>query len=334
MADKVRVVQYGCGPIGCRVAALASRRQDIEIVGAIDIDKNKVGKDLGEVAGIDRRLGVAISDNAEAVFAKAKADIALHTTGSSLKAVAPQLKQILSAGLNVVSTTEELSYPFRKQPELAQEIDKLAKQHKVTVMGTGVNPGFVMDTWPLSLTAVCQEVKHVRVARIQDASTRRGPFQKKIGAGCTPEQFQKLVAAGTLKHVGLPESVAMIAAGLGWEIDEITETIEPIMASKPVKTEFVNVTLGQASGVKQVGLGLKGGKELIRLDFAASVGGGESYDAVYLTGTPNLEMVVKGGIHGDIATAAIVVNAARRVVEAPPGLMTMKDIPLVICTAG
>jgi hypothetical protein len=334
MVEKIRAVQYGCGPIGCSVAKLASQRRDIELVGAIDIDKNKVGKDLGEVIGLDKPLGVAISDDVNAILSQTKPDIVLHTTSSWLKKVNEQLAGVIKAGINIVSTTEELSFPWRKEPGLSTELDKLAKANKVTVLATGINPGFVMDTWPLVMTAVCQEVKQVKVARIQDASPRRLPFQKKIGAGCTLEEFQKLVDAGTLRHVGLAESIAMIAAGLGWELDDIRDEIKPIVAENEVRSQYLTVKPGQAAGVKQIGRGLKGGKELITMDFQAYLGAKESYDAVYITGTPNMEVVIKGGTHGDIATAAMVVNTARRVIEAPPGLLTMKDLPIVTCTAG
>ncbi|HEX77563.1 MAG TPA: dihydrodipicolinate reductase [Dehalococcoidia bacterium] len=334
MTQKIRAIQYGCGPIGCAVARLAWQR-GIELVGAVVRgDKTKVGRDLGELLGIDERLGVIVSDDADAVLAQAKADVVFHQTGSSLTAVFPQLAKIMGFGVNIVSSTEELAYPFQKQPELAAEIDRIAKANKVTVLSTGVNPGFLMDTWPLAMTAVCQAVKKVKAVRIQDARPRRLPFQKKIGAGCTLDEFQRLVDAGTLKHVGLSESIAMIAAGLGWELDEITESIEPVVARERVSSDYITVEPGQAAGVRQVGRGFKGGEELITLEFEASLGAPESYDAVYVTGTPNMEVVIKGGTHGDIATAAMVVNAARRVIEAPPGLLTMKDLPLVACTAG
>ncbi len=328
MSKKIKVVQFGCGPIGCSIARLVSKKPYLEIVGAIDLVN--VGRDLGEVAGIGRRLGVSISDDADAVLRQAKPDVALHTTSSSLEVVYPQLEKVMKAGVNIVSTTEELSYPFKVHPDLAAKIDQAAKDNGVTVLGTGVNPGFLMDTWPLCMTAVCQEVKQVRVVRIQDASPRRGPFQKKIGAGCTLEEFKKLVAAGTLRHVGLSESIAMIADGLDWKLDDITESIAPIIARAPVKTDFVSVKSGQAAGVRQVGKGISAGKEVITLEFEAYVGAPESYDAVYITGTPNMEVVIKGGTHGDIATAAMAVNAIRRVVAAPPGLVTMKDLPIVI----
>jgi len=329
MVTKARVVQLGCGPIGCSVVRYASQRPDIELVGAIDIDRSLVGRDLGEVAGIDNKLGVSISADADAVLSQAKPDVVFLTTSSYPRAVYPQVEKCVGTGANVVSTCEELSYPYRKEPQLSAEIDKIAKANNVTVLATGVNPGFVMDSWPLFMTGVCQQVKRIKAVRVQNASSRRGPFQKKIGAGCTPEEFEKLVAAGTLKHVGLPESIAMIASGLGWNLDEITESIEPVIARDQVKTDFVTVEPGQAAGVKQVGKGIRDGEELVILEFEAAVGAPESYDAVYITGIPNMEVTIKGGTHGDIATAAIAVNSVHRVIDAPPGLVTVKDLPIV-----
>lgn len=334
MAKKITVVQFGCGPIGCSVVKYAAQRPDIEFVGAIDVDKNLVGRDLGEVAGTGGKLGVPISSDADATLYQKKPDIVFITTSSSLKMVYPQIEKCVRAGANVLSTCEELSYPYRKWPELSAEIDKMARTGKVTVLATGVNPGFLMDAWPIFMTGVCQQVQKIKAVRVQNASSRRGPFQKKIGAGCTLDDFKKLVNAGTLKHVGLPESIAMIANGLGWELDEITESIEPVIAKTQVKTDFVAVKPGQAAGVRQVGKGIRAGEELITLEFEASVEAPESYDAVYISGVPNLEVKVRGGVHGDIATAAIVVNSAHRVIDGAPGLMSVKDLPIVSALGG
>ncbi len=327
MLRKIRVVQYGCGFMGCNIVRLLLKKPNIEIVGAIDIVN--VGNDLGEVAGINRKLGVLISKDEDTVLNHGRPNIVLHATSSILQDVYPQLEKVIRAGIHIISTNEELSYPYKKQPELAATIDKLAKEHQVTVLASGVNPGFLMDIWPLVMTAVCQDVKQIRVVRIQDASTRRIPFQEKIGAGKTTEEFNKLVESGTLRHVGLAESIAMIAAGLGWELDEITDTIDPIIAKAEVRSSFVTVRPRQVAGVKQVGYGWKDGKAIIIQDFQAYIGAKESYDAVYITGTPNMEVSIKGGVHGDIATAAIIVNSIKRVLDAPPGLVTMKDLPIV-----
>ena len=323
----LKVVQVGCGPVGCSIVRLILQKANLKLLGAVDLVN--AGRDLGDVAGLGKKLGIIISEDASTVLGEAKPDCVLHATGSNLDSVYPQLEKIIESGSNIVTTCEELSYPYRKYPKLAANIDKLAKSHRVTVLATGVNPGFLMDTWPLFMTAVCQDVTQVRVVRRQDASSRRVPFQKKIGAGKTIEEFNKLIEAGTLKHVGLAESIAMIAAGLGWELDNITETIEPVILETEVSSDFVTVKPGQAAGVKQTGYGWKDGKKLITLDFQAHIGAQEAYDTVYITGTPNMEVTIKGGTHGDIATAAIVVNSVPRVVDAPPGLITMKDLPIV-----
>jgi hypothetical protein len=329
MMKKVRVVQFGCGPIGCSVTRYAWNRPDIEVVGAIDTDTSLVGRDLGEVAGIGDKLGVSISAEADAVLSQTKPDVVFLTTTSSLRAVHAEARECIEAGANVISTCEELAYPYSKEPQISADVDKEAKDKGVTVLATGVNPGFVMDAWPLFMTGICQQVNKIKAVRIQDASPRRATFQNKIGAGRTLEEFNTLVAAGTLKHIGLPESIAMIAGGLGWELDKITESIEPVVARSRVETDFVVVEPGQAAGVRQVGRGSRARDELITLEFEAYVGAPESYDAVYITGTPNLEVVIRGGTPGDIATAAITVNCVHRVMDAPPGLLTMKDLPIV-----
>ena len=330
MVKKIRVVTFGLGPVGCGIANLAARKKEVAIVGAVDL--RNVGKDLGEIANLGRRVGIRISDDAAAVLKRAKPEVVLHATGSSLPAVYPRLEMIIKAGASIVSTCEELSYPFRKHPKLAAALDKMAKKHGVAVMSTGVNPGFLMDAWPLAMTAVCQDVKKVRSVRIQDASPRRLPFQKKIGAGKSISDFKKLVKSGEIRHVGLPESIAMIAAGLGWKLDKITEAIGPVVAAKPVKSRFLSVKAGQAAGVKQIGRGFSRGKEVITHEFQAYLGAKESFDAVYISGAPNMEVVIKGGTHGDIATASMVVNAIPRILKAPPGLITMKDIPILSAT--
>ena len=329
MQRKLKVVQFGCGPIGCSVVAYALQKPDIELIGAIDIDQSLVGRDMGEVAKVGSKLGVTISADADAVLSQARPDVVFLATGSSLKTVFPQIQKCILAGASVISTCEELTYPYEKAPVLSAELDRMARENNVAVLATGVNPGFLMDVWPLFMTGVCQQVKGIRAVRVQDASKRRGPFQKKIGAGCTVEEFNRLVAAGTLRHVGLPESTAMIASGLGWRLDGIAETIEPVLATAAVKTDFVAVEPGQVAGVRQVCKGIRNGEVLVALEFEAYVGAPESSDAVYITGIPNIEVVIKGGVHGDIATAAIAVNAVPRVIEARPGLITMKDLPPV-----
>lgn len=326
---KIRAVQYGCGPIGCSVVKLAAQQPDIEFVGAIDTADSLNGKDLGKTAGLKNRLNIPISSDAKKVLCQTNPDLVFLSTVSSARLIRPQVERCLQVGANVISTCEELCYPYDTMPVLASEMDNLAKLHNCTLLATGVNPGFLMDIWPLVMTGVCQHVDLVKVVRIQDASPRRKPFQQKIGVGCTPEEFKKRVSSGSIRHVGLAESMAMIASGLGWKLEHISECIEPVIATKRVSTEFFTVEPGQVAGVRQVIRGTMAGKKVITLEFEAAVGATQPYDAVYIRGIPDMEVVIKGGIHGDIATAAIVVNSIHRVMAAQAGLVTMKELPLV-----
>jgi 4-hydroxy-tetrahydrodipicolinate reductase len=262
---KIRAIQYGVGPIGASIARLMREKQAIEICGAIDTDPAKIGRDLGEVVGAsDAPWGVKISSDAASVLEQS-ADIVIHSTSSSLPKVMDQLLACLEAEACIVSTCEELSYPYRTYPELSMKLDAAAKDWGVALVGTGVNPGFVMDKLVVTLAGVSQRIEHAKALRIVDASKRRLPLQKKIGAGMTVDEFRAQVVAGVIKHVGLPESVAMVADSLNLPVEEITETIEPVVARERVQTEFVTVEAGQAAGVHQIARGFGGGKELVYL---------------------------------------------------------------------
>lgn len=328
MKRKIRVVQFGVGPIGASIARLAREKEGVEIVGAIDTDPAKAGRDLGEISGAaDAPWGVQISADAGAVLQK-PVDVVIHSTSSYLPKVMDQLLACVSAGGCVVSTCEELAYPFRKYPELSQQLDSAARNEGVAIVGTGVNPGFVMDKLVLTLSAACQRVDFAAAFRVVDASKRRLPLQKKIGAGMTPEEFRREVAAGVIKHHGLPESVAMVANGLGFPLDGISETIEPVIAEKTVKTEFLEVRSGQVAGVYQLARGTSAGQERIRMELKMYVGADNPADTIELRGAPSLSLAIPGGTHGDLATAAVVVNSIPSILAAPAGLLTSRDLPL------
>ena len=328
MKKKIRVIQYGIGPIGASIVRLMRQKNSLEIVGAIDTDAKKVGRDLGEVVGAsDAPWGILVSADAASVLAK-PADVVVHSTSSYLTSVMDQLLACLGAGLCIVSTCEELAYPFRKHPQLSKTLDEAAKEEGVALLGTGVNPGFVMDKLPLTLSAVSQWVDWVSAVRIVDASKRRLPLQKKIGAGMTPDEFRAQVAAGVIKHHGLPESIAMVADGLGFSLDDISETIEPMIAEEVIKTEFLEVEPGQVAGVHQMGRGTAAGQEKIFMELKMYVGAKNPADTVVLKGDPNLTLTIPGGTHGDVATAAVVVNAIPSILAANAGLRTSRDLPL------
>jgi hypothetical protein len=325
---KIRAIQYGVGPIGASIARLMREKQAIEICGAIDTDPAKIGRDLGEVVGAsDAPWGVKISSDAASVLEQS-ADIVIHSTSSSLPKVMDQLLACLEAEACIVSTCEELSYPYRTYPELSMKLDAAAKDWGVALVGTGVNPGFVMDKLVVTLAGVSQRIEHAKALRIVDASKRRLPLQKKIGAGMTVDEFRAQVVAGVIKHVGLPESVAMVADSLNLPVEEITETIEPVVARERVQTEFVTVEAGQAAGVHQIARGIGGGKEMVYLELQMYVGAKDPADTVELKGHPNISLVIPGGSHGDIATASVVVNSIPVILDAPAGLRTSRDLPI------
>lgn len=330
LKQKIKVVQYGLGAIGSEIVKFALQKKYVEIVGAVDIDKNKVGKDLGEVIGIDQKIGITVSDNPNDVFSKVEADIVLHSTSSYLKNVYPQLELAIKAKANIISTAEELVYPFFHNPEIAEKIDRLAKQYQVSVLGTGVNPGFLMDTLIISFTSICQNIKQIKATRVIDASQRRLPFQKKMGVGLTPDEFNKNVENKIITgHVGLTESVAMIADSLGWKLDSVQlSNVEPEIAKASQDQAPLKIDAGKVVGLKQIAYGMKDRENVITLEFQAGVMVKEQYDSIYIEGKPNVDLTIKGGIHGDLATVAIIVNMIPKVLDAKPGLLTMVDLPI------
>jgi hypothetical protein len=323
----IRVVHFGLGPIGSAIAQEIAQRQGFKIVGGIDSDPAKAGRDLGEVAGLRGRIGVRVEPDASRLK-KMKADVVVLCTSSSMKAVLPQLEAILKVKVPIVSTTEELAYPVYTNVRQAAKVHKWAMKAKVGVLGTGVNPGFVMDSLPIALTAACQRVDRISVTRIQDARSRRLPFQQKIGAGLTTEQFQKRVEEGSIKHVGFTESIAMIADSLGWTLDRISDRVEPKLAQVTISSEYLAVDPGYVCGIVQEGVGYRKKEPVIRLYMEAYLGAPDPIDAIEIDGSPRLSVRIPGGIHGDIATAALVVNSIPKVLEAGPGLHTMRDLPL------
>jgi 2,4-diaminopentanoate dehydrogenase len=319
---------YGLGPIGAAVARQIASRKGFQIVGAVDIDRAKIGLDLGQVIALDRKLRVRITNDAVGAIKAGKPDVAVLCTSSSLKSVMPQLEAVLKKKVAIVSTTEELSYPVGKNRALARKIDALAKKYKVAVVGTGVNPGFAMDALPITLTGICERVDSIRVDRIQDARSRRLPFQQKIGSGLTKEQFAQKVKDGSVRHVGLAESVQMIADAMGWKLDKVTDEIQPKIADKAVESELIAVDPGYVCGIIQDGIGYSKGKPVVTLHMEAYLGAPESYDAVTVEGNPRITQKISGGLHGDIATASITVNSIPKILRVTPGLRTMADMPI------
>ncbi len=322
----INTVHVGIGPLGQKVLRYAVERGCFNIVGAVDNDPEKAGKDLGQLCGIEP-LGITVRDNLADAIKGQSVDVALVTTVSSIVTLESQVAELANGKLNIVSTCEELFFPWKTNPEVAKRIDQICCQNGVACVGTGVNPGYIMDLLPTVLSGLCQKVSKVEVWRIQDASVRRIPFQQKIGAGLTLEEFEAKKKTGTLRHVGLPESVDFIAERLGWKLDKNTESLEPVIAESQIDSGYKPIAKGMARGVHQVGRGFVGDEEVITLNFRAAVGETESYDQVHIAGEPEIKSRIAGGVNGDIATCAITLNVVRSILQAGPGLKTMGQIP-------
>lgn len=326
MPKKIRVIQYGLGPIGSAVALLINKRPALELVGGVDIDPDKVGRDVGEVIGLNHQIGVPVVEKLSQV--SSEADIVAHTTSSFFVLFKDQILEILDSGYDIVSTSEELSFPWLEHVEEAAEIDFVAKATGKTVLSTGVNPGFLMDSLPLNLTAICEQVDRIDVTRVINASERRGPFQAKIGTGMTVADFKTKMAEGHMGHVGLPESTGMVFDTLGKELVRYEDYVEPIMAERSIKTDYFSIQEGEVRGLKQIARGFSEDGEFLTLTFIAALDEENDGDTINISGKPNLEVHIRG-TNGDIATVAITVNAIRRVINASPGLITMRDLPII-----
>ncbi len=325
----MRIVVYGLGPIGSLIARKAFER-GYEIVGGVEVDPDKVGRSVGEVVGVKGLDAPVIHDRDALDFLKrVKPDVAVISTGSYLGSVYPQIAKCIEAGVDVVSTSETLAYPWYRYPELATLIDRAAKMADVRVIGTGVNPGFIFDTLPAVMSTVCTRVERIVVKRMMDASKRRLAFQKKIGVGLPPSEFEKLMEEGILTgHVGYAESVYLLASMLGVELERVEEWQEPMVAKNPVESGGVKVEAGRVYGIRGGALGYSEGREFIRFEFIAAVGY-EDRDEVLIEGEPTLKWVCETGISGDIATAGAVLNVLARIKHAPPGLITMKHLHML-----
>lgn len=319
----IPVALYGLGAIGLEVARAALARPGIRIVAAIDVDPTKVGQDLGHLCGLEP-AGVIVREDARDL---ADARVVVHTTGSFLADVAPQLFELLDMGLRIVSSTEELAYPYLRHPELADRLDAAARARGAALVGVGVNPGFAMDALPLVLTTVCRSVRHVKVRRVVDTSRRRLNLQKKTGAGMTAVEFAAELKKGRMGHIGLAESGALLARGLGFRVDRMEDTISPLIAKERRQSEFMTVEPGYVSGLHQVVRAIGEAGTGVELELVMSLGGVEDFDGVVVAGDPDVQLEIPGGLPGDVATVATLLNTVPRILDAS-GLCTVLDLPL------
>jgi 4-hydroxy-tetrahydrodipicolinate reductase len=331
MDKKYSVIQVGLGPMGKLITKLLLERKNISLRGVVDIAPQLVGRKLSEILNFKDEEGLVIKSNLKTVISKEKVDIVIIATSSALEKITPIIKEAINSGSNVISICEELSYPFQYYPKLSEEIHQLAKSQDVTVVGTGINPGYLMDLLPIVITAPCQSLETIKVTRMMNSAKRREPFQLKIGTGLSSEEFyQKIQNKEITGHVGLTQSIQMILAALGIECDEIVEfPPKEIISEKEFTTSYgENIPKGYVCGLQSKAVAKKQGKEIILLDFVAYAGEHEEFDSIIIEGNPNIHQKIIGGVHGDVGTAAMVANLIPRVLEAQSGLMTMKDLPV------
>ncbi|PYI55624.1 hypothetical protein [Paenibacillus flagellatus] len=331
VAGRINVLSYGLGPIGVKIMQSCMQSPSFRLIGAVDIDPDKIGKDAGELAGTGP-IGVAVSGSLDDVrdAAWTGRKLALHATGSNLESVWPQIRRLLDHGYSVISTCEQLSYPWDRYPELSKQIDQYAREKQQFVIGTGVNPGFVMDALTLFATSVTQNITGIRVSRKVDVSKRRVPLQKKVGIGMTPETFRELASNDRIGHVGLEESLRLIAYGLNLSLTDVQNSIEPIIAREEAELAVGLLKKDEVSGLHQVARGTTREAIPIELDLVMSVGVKQEDRIVLETkDLGDVEFVIPSGIFGDTATVNVVVNTAKTLYTfGGSGLLTMADICL------
>ncbi len=325
---KIKVIQFGLGAMGSVMAKIVLKKKDLELVGAIIRDEKDNGKDVGELIGLKKKTGVKAYTNAKELFKKEKPDIMLHAAVSYVPNVWVQIKPAVESGINVITIAEEMGYPFVKYPKLCREMDKTAKKHKVSILGSGINPGFAMDIMPLIISGICQNVKSIKITRVIDFSPFGPAIQKNIGIGMSPKEFKKGIKEKKLPlHIGLPESTYMLVSGLKWKLDKLTETRGPVFAKHDIKVPgYMTIKKGKVAGFNHRCFGFYKGKKLIILEELGRVDPHENYkNTIIIEGKPKLVETINVPT-GNITTTSHAVNLIPKVVDAKPGLLSMLDI--------
>lgn len=320
----LKVAFYGVGAIAGMVIKHLLKRGRLRIVAAVDRDPNKIGRDLGVIVGVRKTLGVPVSGDGEALI-KAKPEVTVHAATSRLEEAYTHIMECVEAGSHVVSTCEELYYPELKSRRSALDLDQAAKKRGVSILATGINPGFMMDTLPILLTAPCVSVECIRVERVIDAARRRPSFQSKIGMGLTMEEFHAKVKKGELTgHIGLEASLAAISHVLELRLSQVyAPPPEPVIVERELKLCDLTLRAGMVSGLRQRAVGIHDGVEVLSLELWAYAKPPEEYDSVKIKGEPSLNLKIIGGVHGDLGTVGMIVNSIPYIMKAPPGLHSM-----------
>jgi 2,4-diaminopentanoate dehydrogenase len=326
MQRTIKVAQIGLGPIGLECLKAVAALPWARVVGAVDIRPARAGVSLGALTGIKKLRPLTVVQDVTQL--DPQPDLVFHTAVSSFKDAYLQLEPLARRGIHVVSSCEQMIFPKLREPALARKLNLACERSGSRVVATGVNPGFVMDLLPLCLTSITRSVREIHVQRIVDASTRREPLQRKIGSGLPPAQFRKLLRAGQAGHAGLRESLALLAHALGHMPTRIIESADAIVADRDLKTRYFRVQKGQTCGLHQRATAAMKGRFRLTLDLKMYLGAESPCDAIQIIGTPPIQVRIEGGIAGDEATVAALVNITPRLMRAGPGLRLITELPL------
>ncbi len=328
----IKVAVWGTGMMGQGLLRfLLDRPNDVELVGAIVTNPAKEGKTVGELLG-DRECDVRMTTDSAAVLAR-RPDVVCICTQSNLDEITDQVEPSIRAGVNVLCIAETLAYPWATDSGWAGHIDAIAREHGVSVLGTGVNPGFMLDALIVMWTSICLRIDRIEAQRVNDLSPFGPTVMASQGVGTTVEEFERGVADGTIVgHIGFQESIHLIARALGWEIDEIVETREPIVSTVERSTPHVRVAPGDVAGCRHIGRGYSRGELKIELVHPQQIhphlGGADTGDYIRVVGDPEVNMANTPEIPGGKGTYASTGNYIPLIVPAPAGLLTVVDLPL------
>ena len=303
----MRVALYGAGQLATNVAAILARRPDIDVVGP---------------CGRDRRDEALASG----------ADVVIIATSSFLADVAPDIREAVEAGSNVITSAEEAAFPWAVDPELAQALDELARSRGVTILGGGINPGFAFDALVITATGPAADVTSIRVERIVDCSGFGTAILRRIGFGFNAKEFDAGVRSGAITgHIGFPQSMNVVAKGFGLTLDRVDREIAPIFAEREFRVPALTVTVGQTAGFEQHYVGVVAGKPWFEALFTAHLEpaaiGKPPRDEIWVQGTPDLHYTIVPGFNAQSGSSALIANSVRRVAEAPPGWLTVAALP-------
>lgn len=332
---RIRVALWGFGAMGSGIARVLLGKQGVEITGVCDLHPNRVGKSIFELLQIERgdQADVLIQEDIDAVLPKGGADVCIVATDSFTRDVYPKLLRVIKSGVNVICTAEEMSYPAAKEPKLAAEIDRAAKENGVTVLGTGINPGLMMDLLAICLSGCMTNVEKVTCKRVNSLSPFGPLVMREQGVGLSVKEFEEGVEDGSLAgHVGFAESVGMIAKALGWEIEYFEQQMSPIITDVDRRSAYGFAKKGNVAGVNMTGQAYHAGEVGIDMihpqQIEPELGGTHTGDYITLEGTPPVNMAIKPEVDGGIGTIAMCVNMIPQVINARPGLKTMIDLPV------